>query len=1095
MSSRFVRLLRIEWLEAMLGKLRAGASWRLPRRASLRLGWGVADQAMSSLTNFAVAIYVARALGATQFGAFSLAYVTYSFVLTGSRGLATDPLMVRFSGTDLPTWRRAVAGCTGTAAVLGLATGACVLTAAAMLHGTAGRAFLALGLTLPGLLLQDSWRYSFFALGRGSQAFVNDTIWASIQFPALVVLRITGHADIFWCVFAWGAAAAAGAAAGTLQARVIPKPSAARAWVSRHRDLGLRYLAENTSNSGAAQLRTYGVGLISGLAAVGYVQAAYTLMGPFLVLFMGMSLVTVPEAARVLRRSPRHLPPFCVLVGAALALAGLTWGIVLLVALPRGLGVRVLGSIWRPTYPLILPATISVMGACVSAGAAAGLHALAAARRSLRAMVLTSAAFLGFGLAGAVTGGAFGTMLGAAVATWIGALLWWWQLHLALQESGHFPDGYLAARRRRTLQGPAPPVGTHPASPANPGHTKPQPLRPHKGESMATAFTPRISPAQLPHFPFQLGNRPRGEVPPGEGAGRIMATPSAFLCTGSLSLAKPMWREPSKEEAMKTGGADSPGFEPTVFSAVRRYWTMVLAVALAGMVAAIGYTLMQPKAYVATGSVTVPPTTLQGQDTGQYLDSQVLLMNSQDVARRAADIANRALHSDRLDVGNFYGSGSSLVIIPPASGNPGVYGVSIIQVKFTGPSAQTAQAGANAVLQAFNDVRNATITAGANATIAGIDRTIDVTKNQSRQAALWTERSQALVNEQTDLAHSPTVLWAVEPTKNSQGWKRAGLVGLVIGIVVGAALAYVRANMRRGFADRQDPAALYGVPLIGEIPAFAAKKTSRSNGAAAAGRLPIAADPHSAAAEAFRFAAGSVERVRAVRSPRLSLAVVSPLSGGGKSTVVANLALAIAEGGTRVLAVDADTADSGLTARLLPGIPADVGLEQVLAGQQPLADCIQPSPLNGAVAVLGPGLPPQRRVTGAARAKAASALLAKAKSSFDVVLIDSPALLQVADATELVDASDAAVIVLSPNELIRDHLEMVDRLKLIGSDVVGYIYNRAPMRPHLAHSYWRDGNGSSASPAGLLAAPPLQASVDYQPVDGKSHPSPQPSNG
>ena len=52
---------------------------------------------------------------------------------------------------------------------------------------------------------------------------------------------------------------------------------------------------------------------------------------------------------------------------------------------------------------------------------------------------------------------------------------------------------------------------------------------------------------------------------------------------------------------MKTGGAESPGFEPTVFSAVRRYWTMVLAVALVGMVAAIGYTVMQPKIYVATG--------------------------------------------------------------------------------------------------------------------------------------------------------------------------------------------------------------------------------------------------------------------------------------------------------------------------------------------------------------------------------------------------------------------------------------------------------------------------------------------------------------
>ena len=63
---------------------------------------------MSSISNFAVNIYIARTLGSVQYGAFSLAYVTYGFALNASRGLATDPLLVRFSGTDLPTWRRAV---------------------------------------------------------------------------------------------------------------------------------------------------------------------------------------------------------------------------------------------------------------------------------------------------------------------------------------------------------------------------------------------------------------------------------------------------------------------------------------------------------------------------------------------------------------------------------------------------------------------------------------------------------------------------------------------------------------------------------------------------------------------------------------------------------------------------------------------------------------------------------------------------------------------------------------------------------------------------------------------------------------------------
>jgi len=415
--------------------------WRLARQAGRRLGWGVADQAMSSISNFAVNIYIARTLGAVQYGAFGLAYVTYGFALNASRGLATDPLLVRFSGTDLPTWRRAVTSCTGTAATVGLAIGACVLAAAALLDGTAKLAFLALGLTLPGLLLQDSWRFSFFALGRGSQAFLNDMVWAVVLIPALVLLRLTGHANVFWFVFAWGAAAAVGAAVGPLQARVVPNPSSAWEWVSRHRDLGPRYLAEGTANSASSQLRNYGIGFILGLAAVGYVQAANTLMGPFMVIFYGMGLVTLPEATRILRRSPRHLPLFCLLVSGGLALLGLAWGIVLLVALPRGLGNLMLGSLWRPTYPLVGPATMLVLGGCASAGAGTGLHALGAARRSLRAMVLGSALFVVCGLAGAVAGGAVGTMIGAAVASWIGALLFWWQLRTALHEVDNLPEG------------------------------------------------------------------------------------------------------------------------------------------------------------------------------------------------------------------------------------------------------------------------------------------------------------------------------------------------------------------------------------------------------------------------------------------------------------------------------------------------------------------------------------------------------------------------------------------------------------------------------------------------------------------------------
>jgi hypothetical protein len=178
-------------------------------------------------------------------------------------------------------------------------------------------------------------------------------------------------------------------------------------------------------------------------------------MGPFLVIFLGISLVTVPEATRVLRHSPQHLRLYCVLVGAGMAVLALVWGGALLIALPRGLGELLLGKqLWRPASRLVVPFTISVMGACVIAGATAGLHALGAARRSLRAMLLSSAVFLGCGLVGAYFGGATGTVRGAALATWVGALLWWWQLGLAMRESGKIQSRSWYLFRRR-------PAGRH----------------------------------------------------------------------------------------------------------------------------------------------------------------------------------------------------------------------------------------------------------------------------------------------------------------------------------------------------------------------------------------------------------------------------------------------------------------------------------------------------------------------------------------------------------------------------------------------------------------------------------------------------------
>jgi hypothetical protein len=421
---------------------KARARARPARRALLgRLSWGLADQAASSMTNFAVGIYVARSLGLTAFGAFSLAWVTYGVVLSVSRGLATDPLVVRFSGVPEASWRGAVARSSGTALGVGGVIGAGCLVVGLVSGGPVGAAFACLGVMLSGLLLQDAWRYSFFAAGTGRKAFVNDLVWGVALVPAMVVAARVGTVAAF--VLAWGASAAVAAVYGCFQSGVRPHLAGARAWLRDHRDLGARYLVENTSLSGAAQLRAYGLGAIVGVGAVGVVRGAELLLGPFLAVLMGLSLVTVAEAARVLRRAPHRLGRFCLLLGGAQAVAALLWGAALLLV-PDHYGELVLGGVWQAASQLIVPATLGVAGAGLGTGAAAGLRALGAARRSLRCQLFASACYVGGGLGGAAAAGTVGSAWGVAAATLAGSAVWWLQLRSALRE--HHQDSIREVR-------------------------------------------------------------------------------------------------------------------------------------------------------------------------------------------------------------------------------------------------------------------------------------------------------------------------------------------------------------------------------------------------------------------------------------------------------------------------------------------------------------------------------------------------------------------------------------------------------------------------------------------------------------------------
>jgi len=405
-----------------------------------RLGWGVADQGISSLSNFALGLFVARSFGASNFGAFTLAYITYTFVINAARGLATDPLLVRYSGDATRRWRRATSAVTGTALIVGVVAGAICIVVGLLLPNPVGPVFAALGIGLPGLVLQDSWRFTFFASGRGLSAFINDLFWTVLLVLALVVLHNTGDGSAARCLLVFGGTAALAAVLGAFQARVLPRPVRVVWWLRSHYQISVRYLVENLTISGASQVRSYVLGAVAGLAAVGYVRASEILMGPFLVVLMGISQVAVPEASRVFHRNSGRLARFCFIIGGSQAAAAVAWGLLLITVFPLGPGPALLKELWMPTSQLLPAITLTVAAASFTTAATAGLRAMGVARRSLRAQLTGSTAYAICGAAGAVLGGALGASWGVTAAQTFAALVWWHQLRSALADHHAVPE-------------------------------------------------------------------------------------------------------------------------------------------------------------------------------------------------------------------------------------------------------------------------------------------------------------------------------------------------------------------------------------------------------------------------------------------------------------------------------------------------------------------------------------------------------------------------------------------------------------------------------------------------------------------------------
>jgi O-antigen/teichoic acid export membrane protein len=170
------------------------------------------------------------------------------------------------------------------------------------------------------------------------------------------------------------------------------------------------------------------VGALAGLVAVAELRAAEILMGPFMILLAGVSQVAVPEAGRVVGRSPRHLPRFCLNLAAVQGALAAAWAVTALAVLPWGLGELLLKDLWEPTHRLLIPLSLILVLLSFETAAAAGLRALGASRRSMTAQLTNAGLYVALGGAGAALAGAWGSSWGVVIAMSCGQLIWWTQL-------------------------------------------------------------------------------------------------------------------------------------------------------------------------------------------------------------------------------------------------------------------------------------------------------------------------------------------------------------------------------------------------------------------------------------------------------------------------------------------------------------------------------------------------------------------------------------------------------------------------------------------------------------------------------------------
>ena len=272
---------------------------------------------------------------------------------------------------------------------------------------------------------------------------------------------------------------------------------------------------------------------------------------------------------------------------------------------------------------------------------------------------------------------------------------------------------------------------------------------------------------------------------------------------------------------------------------------------------------------------------------------------------------------------------------------------------------------------------------------------------------------------------------SVSRTPVSPNIPKAAALAVILGLALGIGFALVRERFDDRVKSRGELERRVGAPVLAAIPRFQGWKRGQQP------ILVMVTDPKSYVAEAYRTLATNVLYVASQRP--LSVVLITSSTGGeGKTTTAANLGLALAQSGKRVILVSADMRRPRLHEFF--SIENRRGLSDLLQGKATLVDvAVAAADRNLRVVPAGPVPENPAGLLGSRRA---AEFLESARSVCDFLVLDAPPALAVADASTLAPRADGTLYVMDAERTGRTAIEQArNQLENVGANVIGTIYN------------------------------------------------------